>query len=101
LFILQATLAFWTVESLEVMNTVTYGGVEVAQYPLSIYRPWFRGFFTVAVPLAFTTYFPARALLEATPGWWGLPALGVGGAFLSVALRLWSCGVRHYRSSGS
>lgn len=102
LFILQATLAFWTVESLEVMNTVTYGGVEVAQYPLSIYRPWFRGFFTAAVPLAFTTYFPARALLDPTAsGWWGLPALGVGGAFLATALRAWSYGVRHYRSSGS
>jgi ABC-type uncharacterized transport system permease subunit len=55
----------------------------------------------VAVPLAFTTYFPARALLETASGWWGFPALGVGGAFLTVTLRLWSYGVRHYRSSGS
>ena len=28
LIILQATLAFWTTETLEIMNTVTYGGVE-------------------------------------------------------------------------
>ncbi len=38
LVVLQATIAFWTTESLEIMNTVTYGGVETAQYPLSIYR---------------------------------------------------------------
>ena len=48
---LQATLAFWTTETLEIVNTVSYGGVETAQYPLSIYRPWFRHFFTFVVPL--------------------------------------------------
>ncbi len=26
LFVLQATLAFWTTETLKIMNTVTYGG---------------------------------------------------------------------------
>lgn len=105
LFILQAALAFWTVESLEVMNTVTYGGVEVAQYPLSIYRPWFRAFFTVVVPLGFTTYFPVRLLLAADPA---VPVqihvsapLIVGGLFLWLSLRLWEVGVRHYRSTGS
>ena len=35
LIVLQATLAFWTTESLEIVNTVTYGGVETAQYPAS------------------------------------------------------------------
>src|SRR5205085_3014613 len=34
ILILQATLAFWTVEALEVTNTLTYGGVEAGQYPL-------------------------------------------------------------------
>ena len=37
ILVLQATLAFWTVESLEIANTLTYGGVEAAQYPLDIY----------------------------------------------------------------
>ena len=36
LIILQATLAFWTTETLEIMNTVTYGGAETSQYPLVI-----------------------------------------------------------------
>jgi ABC-2 type transport system permease protein len=105
LFILQATLAFWTVESLEVMNTMTYGGVEVAQYPMSIYRPWFRTFFTLVVPLACTSYFPVRSLLLPSAGpdaflQTCLP-LGIGALFLGVTLRLWSVGVRHYRSTGS
>ena len=56
-------VCFWTIESLEIVNTVTYGGVETAQYPLAIYRPWFRRFFTFVVPLATMNYFPAHAIL--------------------------------------
>ena len=36
ILVLQATLAFWTVEGLEVVNVLTYGGVQAAQYPLNI-----------------------------------------------------------------
>ncbi|HEY9663033.1 MAG TPA: ABC-2 family transporter protein, partial [Allocoleopsis sp.] len=42
--IAQATLTFWTIESLEIMNILTYGGVETAQYPFSIYSQWFQRF---------------------------------------------------------
>ena len=106
LFVLQATMAFWTTESLELLNTVTYGGVETAQYPLSIYRPWFRKFFTMVIPLACVNYFPVLAILgRADPnGWptwlgWAAPAVGVG--FLLVTFQVWRFGVRHYRSTGS
>jgi ABC-type uncharacterized transport system, permease component len=106
LFVLQAVLCFWTVESLEIMNTVTYGGTETAQYPLGIYRPWFRRFFTFVVPLACVNYIPASALLgrEAAlgvPPWlpWVAPLVGV--AFLLVCLRVWTFGERRYRSTGS
>lgn len=106
LFVAQATLAFWTVQSLEIVNTVTYGGVETAQYPLSVYRPGFRRFFTYVVPLATVSYLPALGLLErpdplGSPPWlpWVAPLVGV--AFLLLTLRLWRLGVRHYRSTGS
>ncbi len=106
LFVLQAALAFWTVETLEIMNTVTYGGTETGQYPLTIYRPWFRRFFTFVVPLAFLNYIPASVLLEHRAAA-GLPALAawlapaVGVAFLLIALQMWKIGVRHYTSTGS
>ncbi|MHC5039806.1 MAG: ABC transporter permease, partial [Planctomycetota bacterium] len=61
LFILQATLAFWAVETLEIVNIVTYGGVETTQYPLAIYAKWFRRFFIFVVPLACMNYFPSLA----------------------------------------
>jgi len=106
LFVLQATLAFWTTESLEIANTVTYGGVETAQYPLIIYRPWFRRFFTFVVPLACISYFPALAILErrdslGTPAFVSWVSPGIGVLFFLVSLRVWKFGVRHYRSTGS
>lgn len=110
LFVLQATLAFWTVESLEIMNTVTYGGTETAQYPLSIYPRWFRNLFTFVIPLACINYLPSRVLLPfspigrgetAIPLWiaWLSPFIGM--AFLALSLQVWQFGVRHYRSTGS
>ena len=106
LFVVQATVCFWTIESLEIMNTMTYGGVETAQFPLTVYRDWFRKFFTYAVPLACVTYFPALAILGRTDPLGSsvtfqylAPLIGV--VFLVVALQIWRFGVRHYRSTGS
>ncbi len=106
LMVIQATIAFWTTESLELMNTLTYGGVETAQYPLPIYRTYFRKFFTYIVPLACVNYLPALAILERGDplGFpialqWCAPLICV--IFLVVALQIWKIGVRHYRSTGS
>ena len=52
ILVLQGTLSFWTVESLEIANVLTYGGVQAAQYPLALYARWFRRLLTFAVPLA-------------------------------------------------
>jgi ABC-2 type transport system permease protein len=107
LFVLQATLSFWTTETLEIINTVTYGGTETGQFPLSIYRSWFRKFFTFIIPLACVSYFPALAILGrddpalGSPIWfrWLAPLIGV--MFLLASLQAWRFGVRHYRSTGS
>jgi ABC-2 type transport system permease protein len=106
LFVLQATLAFWTVDSLEIMNTMTYGGVETAQYPLDAYQSWFRRLFTFVVPLGLVVYLPAKVFLGHTlSGWEGvfpvvvLPMAGL--LFLVASLAVWRFGVRHYQSTGS
>ncbi|MBD3240239.1 MAG: ABC transporter permease [Chitinivibrionales bacterium] len=105
LFVLQATAAFWTVDSLEVFNTVTYGGTETAQYPLHIYRPWFRRFFTYVVPLAAVAYYPATVIMGRVddPGTltWRLLSPLIGYCFFAACLLIWRSGVRHYRSTGS
>ena len=106
LIVLQATLAFWTTETLELMNTMTYGGVETTQYPINIYRPWFRNFFTFGIPLACVSYFPAIAIMGVpdplgTPLLFQFVAPMIGIAFLVGSLQVWRIGVRHYLSTGS
>ena len=104
LLILQATLSFKTVETLEVMNIVTYGGVETAQYPLSIYPRIMRRFFTFVVPLGLSVYAPvltAFGRADATTvavAWAGLLA---GPGFLALAIVVWNRAVRSYTSVGS
>ena len=106
LLVLQATLAFWTVESLEVANTLTYGGVTAGEYPLDIYARWFRQFLTFVVPIGCVSYYPVLAILGRSDPW-GAPAWflnvspAVGFLFLGFSLWVWRFGVRHYASTGS
>jgi ABC-2 type transport system permease protein len=102
LFVLQATLTFFTVETPEIVNVVTYGGVETASFPLSIYPGWLRFTFTWLVPLASTAYLPARMTFRA--GHATLPALFApvfGLLFLMTSLLIWRMGERHYSSTGT
>jgi ABC-2 type transport system permease protein len=87
LLILQATMCFWSTQSLEVMNS-------------------FAGIFVFIIPLACVNYFPALAIMEKsdplnTPVWfqWTSPLIGL--IFLWVSLKVWKSGVRHYHSTGS
>jgi ABC-2 type transport system permease protein len=106
ILVLQAASAFWTVEGLEVWNAFTYGGVTMSQYPLAIYRSWFRGLFTYVIPLACVNYLPGMAILGradplGTPAYVGWIAPLAGPLFLILCLQAWRIGVRHYRSTGS
>src|SRR5580693_3603630 len=106
LLILQATLAFWTVESLEIANILTYGGVQAAQYPLNIYAAWFRRLLTFGIPLACVAYYPVLAILKrpdplGAPDWL-LPLTPVAGfAFLALSFLAWRAGIARYASTGS
>jgi ABC-2 type transport system permease protein len=106
LFVFGAVLCFWTVQSIELINSLTNGGTELTSYPLPIYSDLMQRFFTFVIPLAFISYFPALFLLDRPeandyPGW--LPLLTpVAALLLAIAARAaWGFGVRHYRSTGS
>jgi len=104
LYFLQATMCFWTVQTLEVMNCVTDGGNFASRVPMTIYRPMFRQFFTYIVPLACVNYLPLYALTgkgSNLPTFvpWLAPLLGFG--FLGLCMFVWTFGVGHYRSTGS
>ncbi len=123
LWILSASVAFWTVASQEATNSVTYGGEYASQYPLHLYRGWIRAVIGWAIPLAFVAYVPAVFLFEqfgsvvgagagvaadgvdatplALPTWLFYATPAVAAAALGLAVTVWSVGIRHYQSTGS
>lgn len=103
LFILQATFSFWTIETLEVMNITTYGGVETGQYPMSIYTPGFRAFFTFIIPLACVAYYPISILIHHNqqPFWLSFLFPFAGILFFIISCKMWEFGVGHYHSTGN
>ena len=101
-----AAICFWTIESSEAQNIFTYGGTELASYPLQIYSRWIQGVFLYVVPLALTSYYPALYVLG-KPDPFGLPAALpflaplVAAGFFAAGLGVWELGLRHYQSTGS
>jgi ABC-2 type transport system permease protein len=106
LFMMGATLVIWTVQPIEALNIVTYGGVEMMSYPASIFNTWLRGLFTYLVPLIFMNYYPALFFLD-RPDPLGFPVFApflaplVGGLMLWLALRFWCFGLKHYQGAGT
>ena len=106
ILLLGATLCFWTVETTELTNILTYGGREMLSYPLSIYNQFMQHIFLFVIPLAFGSYVPAcyilgRALPFGLPSQVTFAAPFVAFAFAWVMSLIWGLGVRHYQSTGS
>ncbi len=104
--IVRATLSFWTIESLEILNTISHGGMETAQYPMSIYKRSFTNFFTYVIPLACVAYFPMLGVLDMVDPLGSTPVVQhlaplAGFAFFGVGLVFWFYGIKHYKSTGS
>ena len=106
LFIIGATITFWTVESIEVMNILTYGGSFLISHPMHIYGDWMRRFFTYIVPAIFLNYYPALYFLG-KPDPFDFPAFApflapvAGLLILGLALAFWRFGMKHYQSTGT
>lgn len=103
IYILAATMCFWTVQTMELANIFTDGGREMAQYPLNIYHKNVTRFFTYVIPFACVNYLPLLSILGKAGGherlYMLLPAAGC--LFIVPCLLVWQIGVRHYRSTGS
>jgi ABC-2 type transport system permease protein len=106
LFVAGATITFWTIESVEAINILTYGGSEMISYPMHIYPDWMRQFFTYILPATLLNYYPSLYFLD-KPDPFGLPAFMpflaplVGGTLLALALAFWRFGIQHYQSTGT
>jgi ABC-2 type transport system permease protein len=105
-FIATSTIGFWVVEGMEFANAFTYGGNYLSSFPFTVFGSAIRRFFIFVVPVGFTAYLPAVALLGRTdplglPGWLCWCSLPVSLLAMAVALLIWRTGLRRYVGAGS
>ena len=100
LFLMNAAICFFTLESVETLNIFLDGPREYGKYPFGIYGRPVLLTLTFLVPLALVQHWPLQYLFDRGPAWYSLLPL-VSLVFLIPCLLLWRLGVRHYRSTGS
>ncbi|MBP3452795.1 MAG: ABC-2 family transporter protein [Clostridia bacterium] len=105
LFLIEATVSFFSVRSIEMVNVLTYGGRATCQYPSDLYPRPLRILFTWVAPFALSMHLPISYVLGKplfhvpTALVWLAPLAGP--LFFLMMTRVWHVGVRHYRSTGT
>jgi ABC-2 type transport system permease protein len=105
-FLAEAATTVFTIQSAEAFNAFSYGGVQLAQYPLGVYGRGLRWLFLWVIPVGLAVYGPALAVLRADDPL-GLPpatpylAPLCSALFAAVALRYWRFALDRYRGTGS
>lgn len=100
-FIIYASICFFTIEGLEFMNVLTDGAREYGKYPVSIYGKRVLQFCTFVIPYALIQYYPLCYLLEKNSKNWYMLLPLLACIFIIPCICLWKFGVRHYKSVGS
>ncbi len=106
IWVIGATMTFWTVDTMEITNAFTYGGNFLTSYPINIFEGWLRRLLAFVVPLAFVSYYPALFVLGKpdplhAPVFLPFLTAPIALAMVALATLTWRFGVRHYRSTGS
>ena len=105
LFQIEAILCIYSVKSVELSNTLTYGGRSACQYPVDAFPLPIRLLFTVIAPFALVMHVPASRILGKPLFDWPLYAAYLaplsGIAVFAVMSVLFNRAIRHYRSTGS
>lgn len=101
LMIISASVSFWVIESVSVMELVSRMG-QYARYPMTIFNFFFRFIFTGIIPIAFISYYPAIFFLR--PNEYDIkiyltPFIAI--ALFTVAYSVWKKGLNSYSGTGS
>ncbi|MGI5957821.1 MAG: ABC transporter permease [Massiliimalia sp.] len=101
MFVIYASVCFFTIQGLETLNILIYGGREFGQYPFSIYGKWVLRFVTYVFPLALVQYYPLLYITGRSDSLFFVfvPVLAL--LFWIPSLMLWKIGTKHYQSTGS
>ena len=101
LFLIYASICFFTIEGLEFMNVLTDGAREYGKYPIDVYGKGVLRFCTYLVPYTLFQYYPFLYLIGRTDQRWYMLLPILGCLFLFPCYLLWNFGIRHYKSTGS
>ena len=101
LFIIKATICFYTTSSLEIMNIFTDGARDLTQYPLTIYKKAVLDFFTYIIPLALVNLYPFLYIIGKSEkkAFIFLPMITF--FYLIPCYIFWKIGLKKYKSTGS
>lgn len=101
LFMLGASVCFFSIEDTSLINVLTYGAKTHGKYPIDIYGRGIMRFCTYAIPYTLIQYYPLQFLLGRTGNWrLAFCPLGIV-MFLLICYFTWRLGVSHYKSCGS
>lgn len=101
LFVIYASICFFTLEGLEFMNILTDGAREFGMYPLNIYGKVVLKFCTYLVPYALFQYYPFLYLTGRTTNKLFVFLPIVACLFAIPTYWFWRYGVKNYKSTGS
>lgn len=101
IYLVYASICFFTLEGLEFMNVFTDGAREYGKYPVGVYGKTVLLICTYIVPFALFQYYPFLYLTGMRNDIW-LCFLPISAfLFLIPSFCLWKLGRRHYQSTGS
>ena len=101
IFIIGATMCFYTIQGLEVVNIITNGSKQFAEYPMRIYKRALRLVFTFVIPIAIINFYPVDYLIGKTNNllYVFIPLLSF--ILLYISTLIFNYGMSKYYSTGS
>lgn len=102
-FFLTSALTVFTVSGNEVANIFTHGGKELSEYPIDIYKNFFKKFFTFIVPFACFNYLPLQFLMSkpAASIWVNMLSPVYGMLFIVPCYFVFKWALKKYNSTGT
>ena len=100
-FILAASFSFVTVQGLEIVNIITNGSKQFAEYPIRIYKKSLRLIFTFVIPVTIINYYPVNYLVGDTTNiiYIFMPLISI--IMLVFSIIVFKLGIGKYCSTGS
>ena len=100
LWILIVSASFWVIR-LDNLVYLFMAVFDAARWPIAVFRGFWRVLFTLIIPLALMTSYPAMAILGTLAPTTAVAALGGAVLFAGVARLLWKAAIRNYTSASS